>query len=526
MVQVLMMVAYAASALTLATLAVALLRAGRFTPARATLLALIASTLVWTAESVWRLLAEPSDPTLAVAGAMPVAAVTVATVRMLVRALSDASWKATPVTILTFGVHPVATVIVASTPSLRELVVVANLDGSYSYGSAFWLHLVVSYVLLGSAIFEMFGARGRIPVLAKHRPSAMIIAWAVPLTANLLRTFLGNPSATDVTPIGLTLTAGVLYLMVMRGGFADLAPIALARVFEQLGDAVFVVDARGTLVDTNAKARDLANLDDHTVNVPGVSFHDACPAIARVANIPGEHDVVIHGAPAVLAIAITDLTDQSGRHLGRAINARNITQSALQRRELARMHNELAREAEANEGLRAELADQALRDVGTGLHNRRYVMESLPGIIERCERDRLPLSIVMIDLDHFKDINDTWGHSVGDRVLAAVAKAMEAVTPQGLIARFGGEEFIALLPGMAATEAAARADAIRAACAAVEVRTREGFITLTASAGVAAAPPGNIDAFALIDAADTALYHAKDASRDRTWVAADDSPPV
>jgi diguanylate cyclase (GGDEF)-like protein len=146
-------------------------------------------------------------------------------------------------------------------------------------------------------------------------------------------------------------------------------------------------------------------------------------------------------------------------------------------------------------------------------------MELLPGLVERCEREELPLSVVMIDLDHFKDINDTWGHSVGDRVLAAAAKAMEAATSPGLIARFGGEEFIALFPGMTADEAAASADAIRAACAAVEVFTREGVITLTASAGVAAGAPGNIDAVALIDAADAALYRAKEADRNRTWVA-------
>ena len=226
----------------------------------------------------------------------------------------------------------------------------------------------------------------------------------------------------------------------------------------------------------------------------------------------------------VLHIATRYLTDQSGRQLGRAIHARDVTQATTQRRELARMHNELVRGAEANEQLRAELADQALRDVGTGLHNRRYIMELLPGMVERCEKEEMPLSIVMIDLDHFKDVNDTWGHSAGDRVLAAAATAMEGATLPGLIARFGGEEFIALLPGMTADEAAVRADAIRAACAAVEVRTREGVITLTASAGVASAAPGNIDGLALIDAADVALYRAKGADRNRTWVATADEP--
>ena len=286
----------------------------------------------------------------------------------------------------------------------------------------------------------------------------MIIAWAVPMSANLLRIFLGDPGSADVTPIGLTLTTGVLYLVVVRGGFADLVPIAREKVFDQLVDAVFVIDAQGDLVDTNAKARSMVGLDAQPTLALGMSLRDACPAIADVADLPGEHDVVCHGKTMVLHIAISNLTDQSGRQLGRVIHARDVTQATTQRRELARTHNELAREAEANEQLRAELADQALRDVGTGLHNRRYIME--------------------------------------------------------------------VLPGMAAAEASARADAICAACAAVEVSTREGVITLTASAGVAAAAPGNIDALALIDAADAALYRAKRADRNRTWVATPDEPKV
>jgi diguanylate cyclase (GGDEF)-like protein len=520
------MVAYAASAVTLAMLGVALVRGGRFTPARATLLALIASSLLWVAESVWRLLAQPVDPTLAVAWAMPAAAITVAAVRMLVLAASDTSWRVTPVTMLTFSVHPVATVMVATTPALRELVVVAQADGTFSYGPVFWVHLVASYMFLGSAGLEMFGARARIPVLAKHRPAAMIVAWAVPMTINLARTFFGHPGAPDVTPVGLTLTAGVLYLVVVRGGFADIVPIARAKVFDQLVDAVFVVDTQGNLVDANAKARAMVGLDSEATLAQDVSLADVSPAIAQVADIPGEHDVVCHGDPMVVHIAISNLADQSGRQLGRAIHARDVTHATTQRRDMARLHNELARGAEANEQLRAELADQALRDVGTGLHNRRYIMEVLPGMVEQCEKEEIPLSIVMIDLDHFKDVNDTWGHSVGDRVLAAVANAMQAATPPGLIARFGGEEFVALLPGMTAVEAASRADAIRAACAAVEVRTREGIITLTASAGVAAAGPGNIDGLALIDAADVALYRAKGADRNRTWVATADERNV
>jgi len=522
MSQVLLLAAYAASAITLATLGVALLRGGRMTPARATLMALIATALLWVAESTWRLLVDPIDPTAAVAWAMPAAALTVASVRMLVRASSDGSWRPQLITLLAWGTHPLVTVLVASTASLRELVVVANADGSYSYGPVFWLHLVVSYVLLSGAVVEMYAARARIPVLARHRPTTLIIGWAVPILVNLLRTFLGSPTAPDVTPIGLTLTAAVLYVVVTRGGFADLAPIARAKVFDQLADPVFVVDTNGILVDLNEKARVMVELDPDQPLSNGMTLREACPALGDIADIPGEHDVMCHGEPMVLHIAMSNLNDQSGRPLGRAIHARDVTRATHQRRELARMHNELERGAEANEQLRRELADQAVHDVGTGLHNRRYILDVLPAIVSQCEKDRTPLSVAMLDLDHFKDINDTWGHSVGDRVLATAAKAMQAVAPAGMIARFGGEEFIVVLPGTTIKEACERADAIRAACANVEVHTREGAIRVTASAGVASAEPDAIDITALIESADAALYRAKLARRNTTCVASGD----
>lgn len=519
MTHVWLLAAYAACALAVMTLSVALVRGGRLTPARVALLALIGSTMLWLGEAAWRLIAQPVDPTLAVAWAMPIAALAVAITRAVVRALNDPSWKATAATFLTFSVHPLAMVMTAAMPDMRSLAVVASADGTYSYGPVFWIHAAVSYVLLGSAVIEMLSAGDRIPFVAKHRPMTLIIAWALPPFMNLMRIFFGRPSDPDITPLGLTLTVAVLYVVVSRGGAPDLVPIARGKVFDQLVDAVFIVDTRGNLVDANEKARLMAGLDMKSPIPQGVSLHQAIPAIARVADIPGEHDVDLHGVPMVFHIAIGNLTDPHGKSLGRAVHARDVTQATKQRREFARMHNDLARGAQANERLRAELADQALRDAGTGLHNRRYILDLLPTFVAQCEKDRVPLSIVMLDLDHFKDVNDTWGHSVGDRVLSAAALAMEAATPPGVIARFGGEEFIVLLPGMTAEEASTRADAMRTACSDVVVRTREGTISLTASAGVAAAGPDAINTSDLIEAADAALYRAKNFRRNTTWVA-------
>jgi diguanylate cyclase (GGDEF)-like protein len=523
--QVLFIVAYATSAVTVAALGVAISRGRHFTPARGTLLALTVVTLMWNGAAAWKALTQPADPTLALALTMPIAATTVSCVRTLVKASSDASWRATPRNLINVTAYPVATIMVALSPALRADLVVEHSDGSFGYGPVFWVHVAVAYVLLLGALADVIGARHRIPFLTKHPTAILVVTFAVPIIININRTIFGIPTGSDLTPVGLTLTVLVLYLIVVRGGFADLVPIARDKVVDHLADAIFVIDARGRLVDSNAKARDLAELDQAGHRATGVPFTTACPHIAQAALSAGEHDVVCRGKALVLDIAITDVTDQGARVLGRVIHARDVTQAVTQRRELTRVHHELVQEATANEVLRSELVDQALRDVGTGLHNRRYVMEALPGMVAQCEKHGVPLSIVMVDLDHFKEINDTWGHTVGDRVLAAAAKAMQSATPPGVIARFGGEEFIVLLPGMTTAEASTRADAMRAACSGVEVPTRQGVITLTASAGVAGSGPGSIDALALIQAADGALYRAKDASRDRTWVAVQDQLP-
>ncbi|MCB2413573.1 diguanylate cyclase [Demequina sp. TTPB684] len=521
MAQALLVVAYAASAVSVVSLGVAIVRRGRLTPAGVALLALIVSILAWTGMAVWGVVVQPENLAMLLAWTMPAAASVVASVRVLVWALSDASWRPSVRALVTMSGHPVATVLAASIPQLRELVVVDGADGLH-YGPVFWVHVAVSYILLMSALLEMVHARARIPMLAPGRAAMLIFAWVAPFTINVIKILFIQPGGPDITPIGFVFTAAALYVAVVRGGFADLSPIARHQVFEHLVDAVFVVSTTGRLMDANAQGRVLGDIGDDARLTSGLQFTEVCPQIARAAESPGEHDIERRGEHLVLDIALTELTDSSGTVIGQAVRARDVTQVALQRRELARMHDVLAAEAATNEKLRAKLADQALRDQGTGLYNRRYIMDKLPQAVEQCERDGVPLSVAMIDLDHFKEVNDTWGHSVGDRVLAAAAHAMDDVAPEGTLARFGGEEFILLLPGVPVDEAKQWADALRAACAEVQVPTREGAITLTASAGVASAAPGSINASALIDAADAALYRAKAADRDRTWVASSD----
>jgi diguanylate cyclase (GGDEF)-like protein len=168
----------------------------------------------------------------------------------------------------------------------------------------------------------------------------------------------------------------------------------------------------------------------------------------------------------------------------------------------------------------AALADLARRDGLTKLLNRRAFDDSLAEMFARLDRLGGAAAVLLIDIDHFKRINDTYGHGVGDDVLAAVARALTAdVRLIDRVFRIGGEEFAVLLSGADAAAAETTAERLRQAIAAEPIAARGGSMAVTISLGVAAWWSGS-DAAALVAAADAALYRAKSEGRNRTVIAA------
>jgi diguanylate cyclase (GGDEF)-like protein len=182
----------------------------------------------------------------------------------------------------------------------------------------------------------------------------------------------------------------------------------------------------------------------------------------------------------------------------------------------------------ANLKLRETLRYQSVRDPLTGLFNRRYLEDLLSVEIGRAVRKLRPLSVIMLDADHFKRINDTFGHDAGDKVLRALAQALtRVVRKEDLACRYGGEEFIIVLPEAAQSIALGRAEIMRQEVHKIVV-THEGLQVgpITISAGVASFPDHGATAEALVHVADAALYQAKAQGRDRAVLAPSPESPA
>ncbi|TXD41875.1 GGDEF domain-containing protein [Xanthomonas campestris] len=189
----------------------------------------------------------------------------------------------------------------------------------------------------------------------------------------------------------------------------------------------------------------------------------------------------------------------------------------MPRLEIAEAAAEQLSLALSNLRLRESLRRQSIRDALTGLYNRRYLEEALSHELARCARRDLPLSVLMLDVDHFKQFNDGQGHAGGDLLLAAVGELLlTRLRAEDVACRYGGEEFTVILPETDGEEAMRVAEQIRGHIAALAVSDGQRALPrVTASIGVASFPADGELGSALIQKADAALYVAKRQGRNR-----------
>lgn len=198
---------------------------------------------------------------------------------------------------------------------------------------------------------------------------------------------------------------------------------------------------------------------------------------------------------------------------------RNVSERKMAEAALRETNRQLHARIEEIGRLQVALQELAVRDSLTGLYNRRYLDETLEREVSRARREGNPLSLVMLDIDHFKRVNDSYGHQVGDEVLRKLATTLLAdIRAEDVACRYGGEEFLILLPNMPLETAMMRAEAWRSAVEGLSIALGNFQITFTISLGVAAYPEHGKTPDDLTRWADQALYRAKNDGRNQVSV--------
>jgi two-component system cell cycle response regulator len=254
------------------------------------------------------------------------------------------------------------------------------------------------------------------------------------------------------------------------------------------------------------------------VVLPGLDGHEVCRWL--------KSDEATKGIPIIMLTVKRELEDKiSGLRTGaddylpKPYNELELNARIYALLRTKALQDELRLKNSQLEELLSKVEYMAVTDALTGLYNRRRFHESLSNEIERTKRYHTPLSLVMIDIDHFKKVNDNFGHQAGDRVLMEVPGILsELVRGTDTAARYGGEEFVVILPNTTKADAVICTERIRKSIASHSFK--DLGITITVSAGVAGMPDPNIDSEdKLIRCADLAMYRAKQNGRNRTEVA-------
>jgi diguanylate cyclase (GGDEF)-like protein len=387
----------------------------------------------------------------------------------------------------------------------------------YHHGRLFWLIISINYVVLTFGVLVSLWAARRASAMHRRQFVGLLIAVALPWLFNALTISTGfTIYGVDPEPFGFLATGVVLSLVFDRDRLFSVAPIAGRVLFEGIPDPVLAVDGAGRILELNGAARRL----------PGMAAEPIGAAIVGPPELAAWVGDSVRGgtAGAEISVAATGRSyEVIGRPLaergdGRLLVLRDVTESRAIREELIAKSAELEQRLAQNEELQRRLRYAAEHDHLTGLYNRGQAQAVLPGRLAGIVAAGRSAALVLIDIDHFKIVNDRYGHHAGDRVLEAFAAELVRAASDGELAfRYGGEEFLVFLPGATAEAAVARCADWRARLRALRLPSAPD-LTIAFSAGVVVAPVSGHEMEPLVRAADVALYRAKVSGRDRVVV--------
>ena len=404
--------------------------------------------------------------------------------------------------------------------SLNILPVNEDIVMKITRGPWYLVNVVYSYAVIGIGIFLLSQGALRSGPLYRYQYQMILIASLLPWAGNALKELnFSSYGHLDLAPLTFGLSGIIFALAFLRTHLMDLIPVARSNLIETMQDGVLVLDVQNRIVDINPamekfiKDKDSSYLGKNAYEVlqPWMEKTDL---LADKTEIHSEKTVHLDSSH-YLDVRVTPLYDKNHLLSGRLMVFRDITERKQVEKSLRQVNDKLQGQLIEIGLLQSKLREQAIRDPLTNVFNRRYLEETLDRELSRAARENYPVCIIMMDIDHFKQVNDTYGHEAGDLVLKAIAEMLSEQCRRGDFAcRYGGEEFVVVMPNISLDTAYERAENLRRSLNLLRVPYECYRHNMPISMGIACYPENGQARESILRAADEAMYAAKEAGRD------------
>lgn len=440
--------------------------------------------------------------------------------------------RVTHITLVLFFLIPLITILLAATNEMHGLIWDAFTPGPpgtnsliYHHGPAFWISVAYIFVMVsvGTAVLLLSPICSQ--KVYREQSRIILIASIIPWIGFLIYVLDLNPfPGLDTVSISFLFTGLVLAWGMFKSGFLDIVPIAYELIYENVKNGILTIDERMRIIDINPAAAKLLSIGrNKNVGAQIQTLEGFWKKIENYFDKTETKRIEIStqaAHKAYLDVHITPLRDQRKRFLGWVVILDDISTRKRAEKDLRAVNKRLKQQLGEIRELQDQLHEQAMRDPVTGIYNRRFLKETLSREISRALRNNYPLSIIMLDIDFFKKINDTYGHKGGDDVIIALSKLLQSETRgSDCVSRYGGDEFVLVMPEMTKESAFHRAELWRNAVKTIALLIGENSVNISVSMGIATFPENGMNSDALLIAADEALYQAKATGRDRTCLA-------
>jgi diguanylate cyclase (GGDEF)-like protein/PAS domain S-box-containing protein len=425
------------------------------------------------------------------------------------------------------AVQPGITLLLVWTNRYHHLVysqtVILNQDGFawllLERGPWYSPNLFYSYAVIVAGLLVLIFSMWHSSPLLKNQYRVVLIAALIPALVNMYYETYGSAGHVDLAPLSFGISGILFTYSVVRNRFMYIIPVARTRLIERMSDGILVLDRQNRIVDINpAMETFLSRKPASLLGRPAVEILQPWMEKAEALISGQETQLVLRihtSPPRYLDLRVTPLYDDRQHLSGRLMVFHDVTDHKNVEKKLRYANDRLQSQLIEIGTLQSKLRAQAIHDPLTDLFNRRYLDETLDRELARAAREGYPLCVIMLDIDHFKRMNDAYGHEAGDLVLKALAGTLLASNRRGDFAcRFGGEEFVVVMPNIPMDTAFRRAEELRTILNSLNVPYDGYNLMITISMGIACYPASGEDRESLLRAADRAMYAAKKAGRD------------